>query len=132
MPNLKTSNPIFVALDTTDLTHAVDLAGALAGTVGGVKLGLEFFGAHGPDGIRAVAAQGMPIFLDLKFHDIPQTVAKAVRAVTPLAPVLMTIHTSGGPAMMRAAADAAGPTMEGCPTGGAAWAGSRGGTRWPR
>lgn len=102
-----TPSPVFVALDTTDIAAASMLARDLAGLVGGIKLGLEFFGAHGPEGIRQLSGVGLPVFLDLKLHDIPNTVASAVRALAPLAPRFLTIHTSGGPAMMRAAADAA-------------------------
>ena len=104
------ANNVFVPLDTPSLDVALDWAGRLKGTVGGLKLGLEFFGAQGPEGLRKVAATGMPIFLDLKFHDIPNTVAGAVASVTPLAPFMMTIHAGGGQAMMRAAADAARET----------------------
>jgi orotidine-5'-phosphate decarboxylase len=99
-------NPIFCALDTTDVEAAARLAGALHGAVGGIKLGLEFFAAHGPEGIRRVAGS-MPLFLDLKLHDIPNTVAGAVRAIVPLGAAMTTIHASGGAAMMKAAADAA-------------------------
>ncbi|HLU68221.1 MAG TPA: orotidine-5'-phosphate decarboxylase [Kofleriaceae bacterium] len=98
---------IFCALDTTDRAGAAKLAARLAGTVGGVKLGLEFFGAHGPAGVAAVKESALPLFLDLKFHDIPNTVAGAVRAVLPLAPALLTVHASGGRAMLEAARDAA-------------------------
>ena len=103
---------IYCALDTPDLATACDLANALAGHVGGMKLGLEFFSACGPDGFRKVAETGMPIFLDLKLHDIPNTVASTVAALVPLAPSIMTIHTGGGPAMMRAAGDAASESAE--------------------
>ncbi|MGF1608662.1 MAG: orotidine-5'-phosphate decarboxylase [Kiloniellales bacterium] len=102
---------IFVALDTTDLTRAAALARQLAGTLGGVKLGKEFFTAQGPDGVRAVAG-GERLFLDLKFHDIPNTVAGAVRAAVHLRPNLLTIHASGGRAMMEAAAQAAREAAE--------------------
>src|SRR6201996_9815702 len=77
MSAVKSSNPIFVALDTTDLYYARQLAERLRGHVGGLKLGLEFFCAHGPDGVRSFQDMGLPIFLDLKFHDIPNTVAGA-------------------------------------------------------
>lgn len=99
---------IFVALDTTDLDRALGLASALQGHVGGVKLGNEFFTALGPKAVEAVSALGMPVFLDLKFHDIPATVAGAVKAALPLKPFMLNVHASGGAAMMRAAADAAG------------------------
>jgi orotidine-5'-phosphate decarboxylase len=102
---------IFVALDTQDLTRAANLARALAGLVGGVKLGKEFFTAQGPDGVRAVAG-GERLFLDLKFHDIPNTVAGAVRAAIHLRPAIVNVHASGGPAMMQAAAEAAREAAE--------------------
>jgi len=100
---------IFCALDTTDLDHAVRLARLLGPHLGGVKLGLEFFNAHGPRGVAEVAESGAKIFLDLKYHDIPNTVAGAVRAaVTSCRPFMLNIHASGGTAMMQAAAEAAG------------------------
>ncbi len=98
---------LYCALDTTDFARAEALAGALGGAVDGIKLGLEFFGAHGPEGMARLAAQGRPVFLDLKLHDIPNTVAGAVRALLPLEPAILTIHAAGGGAMMRAAAEAA-------------------------
>ncbi len=98
---------IFVALDTTDIDAARALASRLKGSVGGVKLGLEFFTANGAAGVRAVARAGLPLFLDLKFHDIPNTVAGAVRAAVQLRPKILNVHAAGGPAMMRAAAAAA-------------------------
>ncbi len=98
---------ILVALDTTDLAVAKGWARATKGEVAGVKLGLEFFNARGPAGVAEVAALGAPLFLDLKFHDIPNTVAGAVRAVAPLQPMILNLHASGGAAMMRAALDAA-------------------------
>jgi orotidine-5'-phosphate decarboxylase len=96
---------IFVAIDTTDAWAAATLVRELSGIADGVKLGLEFFSAHGAAGVRAI--EGLPLFLDLKFHDIPNTVAGAVRAALPLSPALLTVHAAGGEAMMRAAADAA-------------------------
>ncbi len=100
-------NPVYVALDTPDIDRATDLATRVAGTVGGLKVGLEFVNANGPAGIERVAACGLPIFLDLKFHDIPNTVAGAIRAVIPLAPRILNVHAGGGAAMMTAARDAA-------------------------
>lgn len=100
-------NPVFVALDTKDLDRAARLARDLAGLVGGLKLGLEFFSAHGPSGVSRLAALGQPVFLDLKLHDIPNTVAGAVGSLVPLAPTLITVHATGGPDMLRAAARAA-------------------------
>ena len=100
-------SPVFCALDTTDLTKAKSLATALRPFIGGVKLGLEFFTTHGAAGVCDITALGMPVFLDLKFHDIPNTVAQAVKAAVALDVAMLTIHTLGGAAMMKAAAEAA-------------------------
>lgn len=97
---------IFCALDVPDVQSAAQLARDLAPSIGGVKLGLEFFVAQGPQGISAVTANGMPLFLDLKLHDIPNTVRGAVFALSKLPVDFLTVHASGGPAMMRAAAQA--------------------------
>jgi orotidine-5'-phosphate decarboxylase len=101
------TSPVYVALDTTDVAQAAALATSLKGLVAGVKFGLEFFTACGPKGIEAVSDLGLPVFLDLKLHDIPNTVAGAMKGVARLAPRLTTIHASGGFAMMKAAVDAA-------------------------
>ena len=108
-------NPIFCALDTTDTDRAVTLAQGLTGAVGGLKIGMEFFNAHGPAGYAKVAASGLPIFLDLKLHDIPNTVAGGIRAVLPLKPAIVNVHAAGGLAMMRAAAQAAAEAGEARP-----------------
>lgn len=99
--------PIFVAIDTADLARAIQIAGAIRDYAGGVKLGLEFFSAQGPDGVKRIADLGLPIFLDLKFHDIPNTVAKAVEAIAPLKPAILTVHAHGGHEMLSAAKRAA-------------------------
>ena len=101
------SNPVFVALDTTDLNLARDLAQRLKPHVGGLKLGLEFFSAHGPQGVKAFSGLGVPVFLDLKFHDIPNTVAGAVRAAASLGVDILNVHAAGGGAMLKAAREAA-------------------------
>ncbi len=98
---------IICAVDTSDPDEASVLAGTLAGRVGALKLGLEFFSANGPEGVRRVGATGLPIFLDLKLYDIPNTVARALLAAAPCDPMMVTLHASGGAAMMRAAAAAA-------------------------
>jgi orotidine-5'-phosphate decarboxylase len=103
-------NPIFVAIDTPDLARARAIADAVRGAAGGMKLGLEFFSAHGPDGVHKMGEFGLPIFLDLKLHDIPNTVAKAVEALRPLEPAILTVHAAGGRAMMEAAKAAAPST----------------------
>ncbi len=100
---------IFVAIDTPDLQRARAIADALAGVAGGLKLGLEFFAANGPMGVAALGEFGLPIFLDLKLHDIPNTVAKAVEALAPLKPAVLTVHAGGGRAMLEAAKAAAPP-----------------------
>ncbi len=98
---------ILVALDTTDVDRAKALALTLKGHVGGIKIGKEFFTAHGPQGVREVAGDGQPLFLDLKFHDIPNTVAGAIRSALRLKPLILNVHAAGGVAMMKAAAEAA-------------------------
>lgn len=98
---------VYVALDTPDLARARALGDRVRQHVGGVKLGLEFFAAHGQAGVREMATLGLPIFLDLKLHDIPNTVAKAVRVLGSLAPAILTVHASGGRAMLEAAKAAA-------------------------
>ncbi|MEI6556968.1 MAG: orotidine-5'-phosphate decarboxylase [Rhodospirillaceae bacterium] len=104
---------LYCALDTSDLATALSFARKLRGAVGGLKLGLEFFVANGPEGVRAVAeAGGLPLFLDLKFHDIPNTAAGAVRSALTLKPAFITVHTSGGAAMMKAAAETAAAESE--------------------
>ena len=103
-------NPICVALDTPDLARAKHLARALKPHVGYLKLGMEFFYAHGAAGYEAVAAEGLPIFLDLKLHDIPNTVASAMSALMALSPrpAIVNVHATGGLDMMQAARDAVG------------------------
>ena len=101
-------NPICVALDTPDLDRAVALARALKPHVGYMKAGMEFFYAHGIPGYERVAAEGLPIFLDLKLHDIPNTVASAMKSLMRLEPkpAIVNVHATGGLDMMKAAADA--------------------------
>jgi orotidine-5'-phosphate decarboxylase len=102
-------NPILCAIDEADPAKAKTLVRTLKGAVGGIKLGLEFFTSNGPRAVKETA-QGLPLFLDLKLHDIPNTVAGAVKAATALEPLLLTVHCAGGAAMMKAAADAKGKT----------------------
>lgn len=99
--------PVFVAIDTPDLDRARELAGRVTGLAGGVKLGLEFFCANGPSGVREISGLGLPIFLDLKLHDIPNTVANAVQALRPLEPAVLTVHAAGGRGMLEEAKAAA-------------------------
>ena len=94
---------ILVPLDTDDVAWAAKLAAQLKGYVGGVKLGKQFFTANGPFGVNKIACVGHPIFMDLKFHDIPNTVACAIRSIHRLQPFMLNVHASGGRSMMKAA-----------------------------
>ena len=100
-------NRIFCAIDTTDIEKAKKLISDLAPVVGGIKLGLEFFIRHGAAGVKAVMPEGLPLFLDLKFHDIPNTVAGAMRALNGINIFMCTIHASGGEAMISKAKEEA-------------------------
>lgn len=100
-------NPIYVALDTPDLAYALSLAERVVPHAGGLKLGMEFLAANGPDGIREFEKFGLPIFADTKYHDIPNTVAGAVRATAALGVHIINVHAAGGEAMLKAARDAA-------------------------
>ncbi|QKG71831.1 orotidine-5'-phosphate decarboxylase [Erythrobacter mangrovi] len=102
------SNPIYLALDVPRLREGMDLAQKVKGHVGGIKLGLEFFCAHGAHGVHMIGQLGLPIFLDLKLHDIPNTVAGAMQAIHMLEPSIVTVHASGGRAMLEDAKAAAG------------------------
>lgn len=101
------SNPIYLALDIPQLDPAIALLTKVKAHIGGVKLGLEFFCAHGGHGVHEIAHLGLPIFLDLKFHDIPNTVAAAMQAIHVYEPAIVTVHASGGRAMMEDAKAAA-------------------------
>ena len=102
------SNPVYLALDLPQLDAAKALAEKVKAHIGGIKLGLEFFCAHGHHGVHEIAHVGLPIFLDLKLHDIPNTVAGAMQAIHVLEPAVVTVHASGGRAMMEDAKAAAG------------------------
>ena len=102
-------SPIFVAIDTPDVHRAAAIARDVRGHAGGVKLGLEFFCANGHEGVLRIAEGELPIFLDLKLHDIPNTVAKAVEALARLEPAILTVHAAGGREMLAAAKAAAPP-----------------------
>jgi orotidine-5'-phosphate decarboxylase len=102
------TNPICVALDTPDLDRAVSLARTLKPHAGFMKVGMEFFYAHGIPGYERLASIGLPIFLDLKLHDIPNTVASGMKSLMRLdpKPAIVNVHATGGLDMMKAAADA--------------------------
>lgn len=101
------SNPVYLALDVPQLEPAKALLAKVKAHIGGVKLGLEFFCAHGNHGVQEIAHMGLPIFLDLKFHDIPNTVAAAMQAIHVHQPAIVTVHAGGGRAMMEDAKAAA-------------------------
>ena len=105
------SNPVYLALDLPQVEDAKALATRVKAHIGGLKLGLEFFCAHGHHGVHELSHVGLPIFLDLKLHDIPNTVAGAMQAIHVLEPAIVTVHAAGGRAMMEdAKAAAAGHT----------------------
>ncbi|MEO1170685.1 MAG: orotidine-5'-phosphate decarboxylase [Myxococcota bacterium] len=104
------SRKIIVALDIPDRDQTLDLARALAGEVAMVKLGLESFVAHGPGLVEEVRGLGVEVFLDLKLHDIPRTVAAAAAQASTLGVQLLTVHATGGVEMIMAASEAAGNT----------------------
>ncbi|MFP5308421.1 MAG: orotidine-5'-phosphate decarboxylase [Actinomycetes bacterium] len=104
-------NPLIVALDVPTLDEAEELARALSGEVGHLKVGLELFGAHGPEAVRRIAVHA-PVFLDLKLHDIPTTVGRAARVLGGLGVRMLTVHATGAGPMVAAA-------VEGLAEGGA-------------
>ena len=114
---------LIAALDTASLPQAEAWAAALAPAVGVLKVGMELFNAIGPEAVRRIAAHA-PVFLDLKLHDIPNTVAGAMRSLLPLQPAMLTLHAAGGAAMLSAAREAAEKAEAGGsaePEGASAW-----------
>jgi orotidine-5'-phosphate decarboxylase len=99
-------NPIILALDVNSLTKAQSILSDLKSHIGGVKLGMEFFNSFGPDGVREISKLGIPIFLDLKLHDIPITVYKTIKTLMELDIAIINVHSSGGRNMLEAAAKA--------------------------
>ena len=105
---MKPIERIYCAIDTPDLKEAIKLARELKGSVGGIKLGKEFFTANGPTGVSEILELEHRVFLDLKFHDIPNTVAGAIKAAKGLKCHMLTIHASGGIEMIKSAVKARG------------------------
>jgi len=112
--NPRVRNPIIAALDMSTVEKALELAEEIRPAVGAFKIGSELFTTGGPEIVRRIRGSGASVFLDLKFHDIPNTVAKAVAAATRLDVQMLTIHTSGGSEMMRAARESAQQTAKEC------------------
>ena len=92
---------IFCALDFTNLEESINFTNKIKNHIGGVKLGLEFFTKNGPNGVEKIKKIGLPIFLDLKFHDIPNTVKQSIKNVLDLSPDYITVHLSGGYQMIK-------------------------------
>ena len=98
------SNPIILAIDTNSENEAFDLVNELKENIGAVKLGLEYFHSYGPEGVRKIKNLDIPIFLDLKLHDIPITVKKSIETLIDLDPTILNVHALGGEEMMKVAA----------------------------
>ncbi len=99
-------NPIILALDVNSLTKAQSILSDLKSHIGGIKLGMEFFNSFGPEGVKDISRFNIPIFLDLKLHDIPVTVYKTIKTLMELDIAIINVHSSGGRDMLEAAAKA--------------------------
>ncbi len=101
-------NPIILAIDTKSDLEAYEISQEVSGYVGAIKLGLEYFNTYGPEGIRKIQEIGIPIFLDLKLHDIPMTVRKTIETLSDINPAIINVHAFGGQQMMKYALDGLG------------------------
>ena len=101
-------NPIILAIDTKSDLEAYEVSQEVSGYVGAIKLGLEYFNTYGPEGIRKIQEIGIPIFLDLKLHDIPVTVKKTIETLSDINPAIINVHAFGGKKMMKYALDGLG------------------------
>ena len=99
------NNPIFCAIDTSDIETATNLVEKIKPHIGGIKLGLEFFTSCGISGCNRLKEFDLPLFIDLKLHDIPNTVSSALRGIFSLEPQYTTLHISGGSEMLRSSVD---------------------------
>ncbi len=94
-------NPIILAIDTKSDLEAYEMAQEVSGYVGAIKLGLEYFDTYGPKGVRKIQKIGIPVFLDLKLHDIPMTVKKTIQTLSDISPSIINVHAFGGQQMMK-------------------------------
>ena len=101
-------NPIILAIDTKSDLEAYEISQEVSGYVGAIKLGLEYFDTYGPEGIRKIQEIGIPIFLDLKLHDIPMTVKKTIETLSDINPAIINVHALGGQQMMKYALEGLG------------------------
>jgi len=101
-------NPIILAVDTKSDLEAYEISQEVSGYVGAIKLGLEYFDTYGPEGIRKIQEIGIPIFLDLKLHDIPMTVKKTIETLSDINPAIINVHAFGGQQMMKYALEGLG------------------------
>ena len=101
-------NPIILAIDTKSDLEAYEISQEVSGYVGAIKLGLEYFDTYGPEGIRKIQEIGIPIFLDLKLHDIPMTVKKTIETLSDINPAIINVHAFGGQQMMKYALEGLG------------------------
>ncbi|MDC0074576.1 orotidine-5'-phosphate decarboxylase [Alphaproteobacteria bacterium] len=104
---MKYKAPIYVSIDTTDIKKSIEISISLKDLIAGIKIGKEFFTKHGPQGIKKITDNTkIPFFLDLKFHDIPNTVEKAIKSACEMNPSILNIHVSGGSKMIKSAVNA--------------------------
>ena len=110
---MNNTTKIYLGLDTTSVEYAYNLSNSLKNIIDGIKIGKEFFSSNGPDGVKKLNETEIPIFLDLKFHDIPNTVYKAIKSLAGLKPKILNIHVLGGEKMLKAARESINENFDG-------------------